>query len=180
MTIKIVFSLYALTATVGVLASPDSMPQLSTAGIGDAKFGMTPDAVELALGRKLSFSQRKSNAQLRNALCATATITGVPGVDLIFTKGKLDGLSTDKPTVTTKSGFKVGDPESSIIKKLRADPTYQRYENRHEGAELMEITIGKSGTPTGTILQFSSRHGIVTYISAGHDGYVFDSEYCAQ
>ena len=161
-----------------LLANQESMPQLSTAGIGNAKFGMTPDAVERALGRKLSFGEGMSNAQLKDVFCAPATITVLPGVQLFFSKGQFDGFSTDKPTVTTKSGFKVGDPEASIIKKFQTDPTYQRGENRHEGADLMEITIGRSDAVHGTVLMFSSRLGIVTAISAGQvlDG----SDYCAQ
>ena len=120
------------------------------------------------------------NAQFKNAFCEPATITGVPGVQLVFTKGKFDGISTDKPSVTTKSGFKVGDPEASVIKKFQTDITYRRDENRHEGAELMEITIGRSDVVHGTVLLFRSRHGKVITIDAGHSDYVYDSEYCAQ
>ena len=180
MNIKNLLVLGLLFSAVNLMANQDSMPQLSTAGIGDAEFGMTPEAVERALGRKLLFNKGMPNAQFKNALCEPATITGVPGVQLVFTKGKFDGISTDKPSVTTKSGFKVGDPEASVIKKFQTDITYRRDESRHEGAELMEITIGRSDVVHGTVLQFSSRHGKVIRIDAGHSDYVYDSDYCAQ
>lgn len=162
-----------------LLANQDSTPQLSTTGIGDAKFGMAPGAVERALGRKLLFAKEASDPRFRNAPCKAATIAGVPGVDLIFTKGQFDGLSTDKPNVTTKSGFKVGDSEASIIKNFQVDPTYERYESRYGGADVMQISMGRSAA-NGTLLRFSSSHGKVVEIKAGHAEYVNnDDDYCA-
>ena len=173
--------IFLLFPAINLLANQDSMPQLSTAGIGDAKFGMTPDAVERALGRKLEFSKGKANARLKNARCQPASINGVSGVDLLFTNGNLDGIYTDKSTVTTKSGFKVGDPEASIIRKFRTDPTYERDESRYEGADLMQIAIGRVVTGRDTVLRFSSRRGMVVNIKAGHADYVFnDDDYCAE
>jgi hypothetical protein len=158
----------------------DPSPQLSTSGIGEAKFGMTVTAAEQALGRKLEFTKRVSESQIRTGLCVPATIAGLPGVELAFTKGRLDGLSSNKASVTTKSGLKVGDPEVAVIKRFQSDPTYKRDGNRHEGDALMEITLGKSGSPLDTALMFQSRGGTVTRITAGHTGYVYDSDYCAQ
>lgn len=179
MSSKKLLLIFLLLHAANLLANQDSTLQISTAGIGDAKFGMTPGAVERALGRKLLFAKESSDPRNRNAPCKAATVAGAPGVDLIFTKGQFDGLSTDKATVTTKSGFKVGDSEASIIKKFQADPTYYRYESRYGGAELMQISLGKSAA-NGTELRFSSSHGKVVEIKAGHAEYVNnDDDYCA-
>lgn len=163
-----------------ILVAGDPLPQLSTTGIGEARFGMTVSAAEQALGRKLEFEKKVSDRQIKAGLCVPATINGLPGIVLAFTKGRLDGISSDKPSVTTKSGLKVGDPEAAVIKRFQGDPTYKRSESRHEGKALMEITLGKSSSPTDTSLMFQSRRGAVTSITAGHSGYVYDSDYCAQ
>ena len=177
---KLLLLICLLFPAMNLMANEDFMPQLSTAGIGEAKFGMTPVAVDRALGRKLLFSKESSDPRFKDAPCKAATILGVPGVDLIFTKGQFDGLSTDKPNVATKSGLKVGDPEASIIKKLQTDPTYERYESRYGGPGAMQISIGRSAAANGAVLRFTSSHGKVVEIKAGHAEYVNnDDDYCA-
>lgn len=49
---------------LGQLAAAGARPDVSTAGFGDAKFGMDIDAVELALGRVLVIPKGNSKAQL--------------------------------------------------------------------------------------------------------------------
>ena len=179
MRLRHVFTL-CLMVLCGDRTAGAPMPQVSTAGIGDAKFGMTVNAAEQALGHKLKFAKDISAAQFRTGLCVTASIVGIPGIELVFTKGQFDGLSIDMPTVTTKTGFKVGDSEAKVINRFQSDPTYKRNENRHEGPALMEITLGKSGSAHDTTLIFRSRKGVITNIMVGHVGYVYDPDYCAQ
>ena len=50
---------------LGQLAAAGPIPDISTAGFGDAKFGMDIEAVERALGRVLVMPKGKSKAQVR-------------------------------------------------------------------------------------------------------------------
>lgn len=179
MRVKNLLLICTLFPALNLLAVQDPLPQLSTAGIGDAKFGTTPEAVTRAFGRKLIFAKGTTKADIKNG-CAIASIDGLPGFDLLFKQGIFVGLATDKSTMTTKSGFKVGDPEISVIRKFKSDPTYERYESRHGGAEWMHISLGKSSGPKSTVLRFTSRRGTITEIKAGHTEYVNnDDDYCA-
>ena len=120
-------SIYIFLVLFSMLTSAEPMLQASTAGLGEAKFGMTVNAVEKALGKKLLFNQRSRQAQ-----CGVAGIDGLPGVALRFEKGRFTVVEITKPTVSTKIGFMVGNSEKDVISRLRNDPTYNRGENRYD------------------------------------------------
>jgi hypothetical protein len=158
-------------------ASPT--PQVSTAGLGDAKFGFYPAAVETALRQKLVFSKEAMAARMETLECAYASISNLPGVKLRFEKGRFTAVIIDKPMVTTLSGLKVGDRETAVIAKLSSDPTYRRNPNRYSD-KVIEIYVGKAdfiGGPTGgrwqgTLAKFTSHNGVISMIEAGEAGYV--------
>ena len=172
---------FALVGTVSVAAAP---LELSTGGLGDAKFGMNVEAVEKGLGANLSFGKAVTKSGVPKLDCAYARIDGVSGVSLRFEHGRFTVASIDKPTVTTKSGFKVGDRESDIISKFKSDPTYKRYPNHYDDA-VKEIYLGKAEHGTrngqenwqGQMIKFTSKRGVVTMIEAGAADYIMLSEH---
>ena len=144
-------------------AGAGSALQVSSAGLGEAKFGMTVESVEKALGQKLSFSKQASKVGVYTLACTYADVDGLLGVSLRFENGRFTAVDVQKPTVITKSGFKVGDPESAVINKLRSDSTYQRHPN-HYSDNVQEITVGKAkftekakyaGLWQGTVVKFT-------------------------
>lgn len=153
--------------------------KISTAGLGDAKFGMDSATVERLIGQQLLFSEAALTSRLETIECAYAKVNDLPGVTLRFEKGRFTVAIIDKPTVTTLSGLKVGDPEGVIIEKLRNDPTYRRVAN-HYNDKIMEITVGKadyvnsgsSGEWKGTVAKFTAEIGQVTKIEAGVASYI--------
>jgi hypothetical protein len=154
-------------------------PQVSTAGLGDAKFGFDPATVETALRQKLLFSKDAMAARLDTLECAHASVTNLPGVKLRFEKGRFTAAIIDKPTVTTLSGLKVGDRETAVIAKLSSDPTYRRNPNRYSD-KVVEIYVGKAdfvggpiaGRWQGTLAKFTSQNGVISLIEAGEAEYV--------
>ena len=164
---------------LGQLAAAGLRPDVSTAGFGDAKFGMDIDAVELALDRVLVMPKGKSKAQLRKMECSYATFSDLPGVDLRFEKGRFMYIGVNKPTVTTRSGFKVGDPEQMVIDRLKTDSSYTRQDGNYDETEK-HITVGNMkvvGTRErpkiqGYLIQFVSKQGQVILIEAGSAAYV--------
>ena len=169
---------------LGQLAAAGPGPDVSTAGFGDAKFGMDIEAVERALGRVLVMPKGKSKAQVRKMECSYASVSDLPGVDLRFENGRFMYVSVDKPTVTTRSGFKVGDPERMVIDRLKTDSTYERYDDPYDETK-MHITVGKIkmvGTGAtqkiqgGYLIQFVSKQGRVILIEAGEATFVGLSE----
>ena len=160
-------------------AGAGSALQVSSAGLGEAKFGMTVESVEKALGQKLSFSKQASKVGVYTLACTYAAVDGLLGVSLRFENGRFTAVDVQKPTVITKSGFKVGDPESAVINKLRSDSTYERHPN-HYNDNVQEITVGKAkftgtanaGQWQGTVVKFTSENGVITSIEAGEASYV--------
>jgi hypothetical protein len=171
-------------ALVSAMAIAAPTLQVSNAGLGDAKFGMNVESVEKALGANLSFGQKVAKAGVAKLDCVYARIDGVSGVSLRFEYGHLTVAIIDKPTVTTKSGFKVGDPESAIISKLKGDPTYRR-ETSPEPDGADEIFLGSSklvGTgekrkSQGNMIMFASKRGRVVLIEAGDASYLMMVEH---
>lgn len=169
----------APTLTEAMSPSTPTNLKISTAGLGDAKFGMDTATVESLIGQKLLFSDAALTSRLETIECAYATVNDLPGVTLRFEKGRFTVAIIDKPTVTTLSGLKVGDPEGVIIEKLRNDPTYRRVAN-HYNDKIIEITVGKadfvnsgsSGEWKGTVAKFTSENGQVTKIEAGVASYI--------
>ena len=162
-------------------AGAGSALQVSSAGLGEAKFGMTVESVEKALGQKLSFSKQASKVGVYTLACTYAAVDGLLGVSLRFENGRFTAVDVQKPTVITKSGFKVGDPESAVINKLRSDSTYQRHPNHYDD-NVDEITVGKAkftekakyaGQWQGTVVKFTSENGVITSIEAGEASYVY-------
>ena len=164
---------------LGQLAAAGPGPDVSTAGFGDAKFGMDIDAVERALGRVLVMPTGKSRAQVRKMECSYATAGDLPGVDLRFEKGRFMYVRVLKPTVTTRSGFKVGDLERTVIDRLKTDSSYERHDGHYDETEKY-ITVGNMrvvGTGArqkiqGSLIQFMSKQGRVNLIEAGAAAYV--------
>lgn len=152
---------------------------VSTGGLGDAKFGMDIDAVERATGRALVLPRGRSKAQVLGAACSYARLADLADVLLRFEKGRFTAVDISKPNLATRSGFKVGDLERSVIDKLKGDPTYSRGGNHYEDT-IKEITVGKvemvgQGTlqkPAGHMLKFTSQKGRITHIQAGAASYV--------
>lgn len=152
---------------------------VSTGGLGDAKFGMDIDAVERAIGRTLVLPKGKSKAQLRGAACSYLRLADLAEVLLRFEKGRFTAVDINKPNLATRSGFKVGDPERSVIDKLKGDPTFSRGDNHYEDS-IKEITVGKVEMvgqgplqkPAGYMLKFTSEKGRITHIQAGAASYV--------
>ena len=145
---------------------------------------MDIEAVERALGRVLVMPKGKSKAQVRKMECSYASVSDLPGVDLRFENGRFMYLRVDKPTVTTRSGFKVGDRERTVIDRLKTDSTYERYDDRYDETK-MHITVGKIkvvGTGAtqkiqgGYLIQFVSKQGRVILIEAGAATFVSFSE----
>lgn len=157
---------------------------VSTAGLGDAKFGMDIESVERVMGRPLVPPKGKSKAQARGMLCSYLGVTDLAEVSLRFEKGRFTAVDINKPNVATRSGFKVGDPERSVIDKLKGDPTYVRYGNRYND-EVKEVMVGKSEMVgqgqqkkiSGYMLKFTSEKGRITHIQAGAADYVTLSEH---
>lgn len=171
-------------ALVGTMAAAAQALQVSNAGLGDAKFGMNVESVEKALGANLSFAQKATKASAFKLDCVYARIDGVSGVSLRFEYGRLTVAIIDKPTVTTKSGFKVGDPESAVINKLKGDPTYRR-QSTEEPEGVDQIFLG-SATLVGTgdkrkwqgnMISFASQRGRVVLIEAGDARYLMMVEH---
>lgn len=173
--------LFALTLGVSVADAQPSAPiQMSTAGLGQAKFGMSGPAVEQALAQRVSFD--------KNIACGSyyhATIAGLPGVVLVFARrgDRFAAVHADQPTVVTPSGFRVGGKEQTVIDKFKSDPTYRRDANRHDGS-TMEIVLGNARFVSGqgwqgTAAQISSARGVIKRISVGAAAVVLDDEYCA-
>jgi hypothetical protein len=164
---------------MGQLAAADSAPDVSTAGLGAAKFGMDLEAVERALGRELALNKRNSKAQIRKMECSYATLGDLPGVNLRFEKGHFMAVYVSKPTVATRSGFKVGDPERNVIDKLKTDPTYVRSSNHYEDS-IKEVIVGKTDVAgqgdkrkmLGRVIKFTSKRGRITEIQAGEAAWV--------
>ena len=77
---------------LGQLAAAGPVPDISTAGFGDAKFGMDIEAVERALGRVLVMPKGKSKAQVRKMECSYASVSDLPGVALRFENNQLQQL----------------------------------------------------------------------------------------
>jgi hypothetical protein len=160
-------------------ALPGAAPTVSNAGLGDAKFGMTIDAVERALGRPLVLPQGMSKAQVSALECSYAGLSDLAEVSLRLEKGQFRAVDINQPNVATRSGFRVGDPEKALIDKLKGDPTYRRESNHYDDA-IMEITVGKlemvdqngQQTPSGWLLKFTSEKGHITHIQAGAADYV--------
>ena len=152
---------------------------VSTAGVGDAKFGTDIESVERAIGRPLLPPKGKSKAQVRGMLCSYVGIADLAEVMLRFEKGRFTAVDINTPNVGTRSGFKVGDPEKSVVDKLKGDPTYTRNNNHYDDA-VKEITVGKfemvgqgqQKKPSGYLLKFTSEKGRITHIQAGAADYV--------
>jgi hypothetical protein len=158
--------------------------QVSNAGLGDAKFGMNVESVEKALGANLSFGQKATKASVSKLDCVYARIDGVSGVSLRFEYGRLTAATIDKPTVTTKSGFKVGDSESTVISKLKGDPTYRRQSDQYDDAvkeiylgNAKIVGVGEKGKWQGNLIKFRSERGVVTVIEAGDASYIIKVEH---
>jgi hypothetical protein len=151
--------------------------ELTASGLGAATFGMTPQRVEQALGHRLTFAPVKSAGG--DAECATARMAGVPGVELVFRRGRLFAVAVGHPWIATTSGFKVGDREEALIARLSTDPTYARNPSLRDAA-AMEITVGPAvyvGSPAtgrweGQVMKFVSKDGVVRTIESGDAGYV--------
>jgi hypothetical protein len=166
-------------ALVSTIAGAAPTLQVSNAGLGDAKFGMNVESVEKALGANLSFGQKDDKAGISKLKCAYARIDGVSGTSLRFEYGRMTVAIIDKPTVTTKSGFKVGDPESVVINKFKGDPTYRRQSGQYDEA-TKEIYLGSAkivgkdqqGRWQGQLIKFTSQRGVVTAIEAGEASYI--------
>lgn len=171
----LMFMLNLASTSAGV----GSALQVSIAGLGEARFGMTVESVEKALGQKLSFSKHASKVGAYRLACTYAAVDGLLGASLRFENGHFTAVVVQKPTVSTKSGFKVGDPERAVINKLRSDSTYQRQPNNYDD-NVKEITVGKAKfTSTvntwqwqGTVVKFTSKNGVITSIEAGEASYV--------
>ena len=174
----------AIAAFAGVslacsVAAAGTELTVSTAGLGDAKFGMDIESVERAMGRPLVPPKGKSKAQVRGMLCSYAGVTDLPEVLLRFEKGRFTAVDINKSNVATRSGFKVGDPERSVIDKLKSDPTYTRNNNHYDDA-VKEIYVGKfemvgqgqQKKPSGYLLKFTSEKGRITHIQSGAADYV--------
>ena len=152
---------------------------VSTGGLGDADFGMDIDAVERAIGKTLVLPKGKSKAQLRGSACSYARLADLAEVLLRFEHGRFTAVDINKPNLATRSGFKVGDLERSVIDKLQGDPTYSRRENHYDDA-IKEITVGKVEMvgqgplqkPVGYMFKFMSEKGRITHIQAGAASYV--------
>jgi hypothetical protein len=160
--------------------SAGPMLQASTVGLSDAKFGMTVDAVERALGKKLSFNKGSRIAQ-----CGVATIVGLSGVSLRFEDGRFIVFEITQPTVRTDMGFMMGNSEKDVIGQLQKDPTYIRGANRYDET-LQEIIVGKSkfvvkgtndGYWQGRVMKITSKRGKVTRIELGEASYVMLDEH---
>jgi hypothetical protein len=174
--------LVALALDFG-LAQAQSPMQLSGAGLGQAKFGMTGPAVEQALGRKVSFQKDEACGGYYHA-----RVTGLPGVVLVFARNgvRFVAVHVDQPSVVTPSGFKVGDKERAVIERYKSDRTYSRHPNRHDPT-TMEIQIGRAQsvrTPTGqrlqgNVAQIVSVRGVIKSMHVGDAAVVLDDEYCA-
>lgn len=178
------FSLWSFALAVALcLANPvaGAGPALdvSTAGLGDAKFGMDVDAVERALGTSLTLNKGNSKGQVRKMDCSYASLRDLAGVDLRFERGRFMAVYVRKPVVATRSGFKVGDPEQVVVDKLKADPTYQRGSNHYDDT-IKEIVVGKMSSQglgsnrkvVGQIIKFTSKKGRITEIQAGDAAWV--------
>jgi hypothetical protein len=176
--ILLCMSMFSLTAVAA------SLPQASTGGLGDAKFGMNIESVEGALGQKLLFSKKSISLGVNKLDCTYASIGGIPGVSLRFERGRFTAAILSGPLVATKSGIKVGDPESAVIGKFKSDPTYQRTSN-HYDEKVMEIYLGKStfvpkgngGEYQGRVIKFTSQRGKITAIETGEASYVMMVEH---
>lgn len=150
----------------------------SSAGLNGASFGMTIDAVEKALGTKLSISGP------RNRLCGVATIKGVSGLNLRFREGRFIDVEITNPAISTKSGFRVGSAEKDVINKFRRDPTYERWASP-DGNGVYEIALGKrafvgkdsSGHWQGRVMKISSKRGVVVRIDLGEAVFLMIDEH---
>ena len=168
-----------LLVLLSQLAAAGPGLDVSTAGFGDAKFGMDIDTVERALGRGLALNKGNSKAQVRKMECSYAALSDLPGVNLRFEKGRFMAVYVSRPTVATRSGFKVGDPERTVIDKLKTDPTYARDSNHYEDS-IKEITVGKTEVVgqgdkrkvLGHVIKFTSKQGRITEIQAGEAAWV--------
>ena len=171
---------WVLSSTTAVAQAP--MPQLSSASLGDAKFGMTAGEVERALGRKIVLKGDARKAGIAKFKCGDAGIEGIPGVDLHFEYGRMVAATLSGPPLSTRSGFTVGDPESNVISKFKSDSTYDRSPNQHadpnDKDRLMEITLGsrrfnpRTNQYEGNAVKFTSQRGVVKFIEAGQSSYV--------
>lgn len=111
--------------------------------------------------------------------CCYATFGDLPGVNLRFEKGRFMYIGVTKPTVTTRSGFKVGDPEQMVIDHLKTDSSYTRQDGNYDETKK-HITVGNMkvvGTGErpkiqGYLIQFVSKQGQVILIEAGLAAYV--------
>lgn len=176
-------ALHFLPVPLGGVAYAQALIVLSGAGLGEAKFGMAPAAVERAIGRKLTFEKDDNCTNYMHARAA-----GLPGTMLVFARngGRFVAVDVDQPTVVTPSGFKVGGAERAVIEKYKADKTYHRNPNRHDDNK-MEIVIGNAQfvrTPQGqgwqgTAAKFESVRGVIKGMQVGEAAVVLDDEYCA-
>jgi len=180
----IAFPLYLLAIMSAVSAGAAGPMQLTSGGLGVARFGMTPEAVEQVLGQELSFPANVLRSGLRKVPCASAKVAGLSGVGLVFEHGRLLAVTVLEPAIATNVGVKVGDHESALIAKLRTDPTYERVPSQYDD-KTMEITVGKAayvGGPDnggwqGRVMKFVSKGGVVRAIEAGEARYVMLAEH---
>ena len=183
---KVIAVMFVTTLVGSAVAIAQDALQISSTGLGAAKIGMNVEDVQKALGRKLTFLPLPEGAGDSQYTCPPATAEGLDGVSFEFREGKLLEATVTNPSITTKSGIRVGDRENNVIKKLKGDPTYSRHEGRHNDA-YKYIRVGKfvrtGGTErdpelVGTILEFFSVNGVVKSISAGEAIYFFYDDLC--
>jgi hypothetical protein len=177
-----------LTALViaGLPATAGAPAELSTNGIGAATFGMSFEAVERALGSTLLLNPETSRSKLHTLECVYAKVGSLPGVELLFDKGRFAYVAVSKPTLATRSGLKVGDPERLVIERFKSDPTFYRGLHGDSDTEY-EILVGQgrwidNARPDGPQahgrnIRFFSEKGRVTRIWAGEAGWVLLKEF---
>lgn len=159
----LVLLLFATLAAPAAARLPDSA-RLTPSGLGPIKVGMTEPEVEKALGRKI----RQNKLAGVGGRCGSARLRGG---GMLFTDDVLARVSLFTRRFATKSGIRVGDPESAI--RAQYGKRAKRSPHVYTDGHYYKVTRGNRR------LNFETDDGEITIIHGGRIPEVDYVEGCA-
>jgi len=158
-------ALLALTTCAAAAGALKDSATLTPGGLGSVRVGMTERGVERALGRNIVLDNNAGGGE-----CATASI-GRRNYAL-FTNGRLGRVTLTSSSHATKSGLRVGMPESAVTNRYGSKAKRSKHEYVPDGS-YFKVTRGNRR------LVFETDGAKITAISGGRRPEVDYIEACA-